>query len=165
MRHNPASYASEEARQVLATTEPQNAVVEETPLPEAPQVAPGRVVEVFYDGDCPLCRREIDMIRRMDKRDKIQFTDIAAEEFDPADYGKSMAALMAEIHGRLPTGEWIIGVEVFRKLYGAVGFDWLMPATRLPGVRHLLDFGYQVFAKQRLRFTGRCDDAACEVAR
>jgi predicted DCC family thiol-disulfide oxidoreductase YuxK len=69
---------------------------------------------------------------------------------------------MREIKGRLPDGTWITGVEVFRRLYGAVGFRWLIPFTRLPGIRQLLDVGYRVFAKNRLRLTGRCTNA-CRI--
>ncbi|MEO1495530.1 MAG: DUF393 domain-containing protein [Planctomycetota bacterium] len=130
-----------------------------------PQVARGKQVEVFYDGDCPLCKREIDLLRWMDGKERVQFTDIAAEGFEPAVYGKTMDELMAEIHGRLPSGEWIIGVEVFRRLYAAVGFAWAVPVTRAPGVRHALDLGYQFFAKQRLRLTGRCHDGSCSIDR
>lgn len=121
-------------------------------------------VEVFYDGDCPLCMREIAMLKRMDKRQRIRFTDIAASDFDAEAMGTTYDALMAEIHGRLPDGTWIKGVEVFRRLYGAVGFGWLTAMTRLPGISQLLDCGYWVFAKNRLRFTGRCSaDGACKV--
>lgn len=133
------------------------------PLPTAPPVAPFDC-EVFYDGDCPLCKKEIGMIRRMDKKDRIRFTDIAAGGFEPSAYCKTMDELMAEIHGRDAEGQWLIGVEVFRRLYGAVGFGTLVSATRLFGVRHALDLGYKFFAKQRLRLTGRCRDGACEVA-
>jgi len=35
--------------------------------------------------------------------------------------------------------------------------------TRLPGISHVLDFGYRVFAKHRLRLTGRCTKETCEV--
>lgn len=122
-------------------------------------------VEVFFDGDCPLCKREIAMLQRMDKQEKIRFTDIAAAEFDEATCGKTYDQLMAEIHARLPNGQWIKGVEVFRRLYGAVGFRWLVALTRLPLLSQLLDLGYWGFAKNRLRFTGRCaaDGAACKV--
>lgn len=70
---------------------------------------------------------------------------------------------MDRIHGRLPSGELIEGVEVFRRLYAAVGFSWLVAPTRLPGVRHLLDAAYELFAKNRLRLTGRCVDGVCAV--
>lgn len=103
------------------------------------------------------------MIRRMDKKSRIRFTDITADGFQPADYDKSMDELMAEIHGRDKRGDWLIGVEVFRQLYGAVGFGPVVAATRLPVVRQALDLGYKLFAKQRLRLTGRCRDGACEL--
>ncbi|TWT42770.1 thiol-disulfide oxidoreductase DCC family protein [Botrimarina hoheduenensis] len=136
-----------------------------SPDSACPPVAAGKAVEVFYDGDCPLCRKEIGMLRWMDRNERIQFTDIAAAGFSPPDYGKSMEELMAEIHGRLPSGEWILGVEVFRQLYAAAGWGLLVAPTRLPGVRHALDLGYRFFAKQRLRLTGRCHDGACRIDR
>ncbi len=112
--------------------------------------------EVFFDGDCPLCRREIDMIRRKDKSDQIRFTNIADPEFDADSIGVSHEDLMAEIHGRMSDGQIMKGVEVFRQLYSRIGFGTLVSLSRWPGVRHLLNGGYLLFAKNRLRFTGRC---------
>lgn len=112
-------------------------------------------IEVFFDGDCPLCRREIGMLRWLDRKQRIRFTDITAEDFDAAAIGRTHDELMAEIHGRLPNGQLITGVEVFRQLYGAVGLRWLMWITRLPLVSHVLNWGYGVFARNRLRWTGR----------
>lgn len=121
-------------------------------------------VEVFFDGACPLCRKEIAMLRRLDRRGRILFTDIAAPGFDPAAFGKSMPELMAEIHGRDRAGEWLVGVEVVRRLYAAVGFGSLVALTRLPGVRQGLDVAYRLFARRRLRLTGRCGKGGCGVA-
>ncbi len=120
-------------------------------------------IEVFFDGGCPLCRREIDMLRRWDRHQRIRFTDIDAETFDPAAVGKTMDELMAEIHGRLPDGTLIKGVEVFRRLYSAVGYRRLVTLTRLPGISCALKLGYWVFAKNRLRLTGRCKDGVCQI--
>ena len=120
-------------------------------------------VEVFYDGDCPLCLKEINMLRWMDRKGRIRFTDIANDTFNPHEFGLSMKEFMAEIQGRLPDGKWIVGVEVFRRLYGAVGFGPIVWLSRIPGITHLLEFGYRIFAKHRLRLTGRCKDGNCEV--
>jgi len=120
-------------------------------------------VEVFFDGACPLCLREITMLRRLDRRDRIRFTDIAAEGFDPAEVGRSWQALMERIHGRLPDGTLLEGVEVFRRLYAAVGFGPVVALTRLPGLSHLLELAYRAFARNRLRLTGRCLDGQCEL--
>ena len=66
---------------------------------------------------------------------------------------------MAHIRGRLSDGTLIQGVEVFRRLYAAVGFGRAVAVSRLPGISQLLDVGYAVFAKYRLRLTGRCVNA------
>jgi len=120
-------------------------------------------VEVFFDGECPLCVREIEMLRRLDRRARIRFTDIAAPGFDAASEGTTFETLMAEIHGRLPDGTWITGVEVFRRLYTAVGLGPAVALTRMPGVRGALETGYRLFAKNRLRLTGRCTPESCEI--
>lgn len=121
-------------------------------------------VEVFFDGACPLCRREIALLRRLDRgRGRIRFTDIDATEFDANAVGRTRAELMARIYGRLPDGSWISGVDVFRELYSAVGFGPLVALTRLPIIRQALEAAYAVFAKNRLRLTGRCSDASCEL--
>jgi predicted DCC family thiol-disulfide oxidoreductase YuxK len=120
-------------------------------------------VEVFYDGECPLCLREIKLLRRLDRKQRIRFTDISDPSFHPADYGMTMQDFMEEIRGRLVNGEWIQGIEVFRRLYAAVGLKPVVALTRLPGISHGLDFAYRIFAKNRLRLTGRCQNDACEV--
>lgn len=131
---------------------------------QAPPVAPEKVVEVFYDGACPLCMREIRMLRARDREDAIQFTDIAADGFDATRYGTSQDELMDKIRGRLPDGSWIEGVEVFRRLWGAVGFRRLVGISRMPGIAHALNALYRVFAKHRLRLTGRCKpEGSCAI--
>jgi predicted DCC family thiol-disulfide oxidoreductase YuxK len=124
--------------------------------------------EVFFDGECPLCVREIRLLRWLDRRGRVRFTDIAAESFDPAAVGRTFDDLMARIQGRDleadgTPGPWVEGVEVFRRLYAAVGFSPLVALTRLPGVRHLLDAGYRWFARNRLRLTGRCTADSCAL--
>lgn len=120
-------------------------------------------VEVFFDGACPLCLREINMLRRWDRRKRILFTDIAAADFQAETLGTTQSDLMARIQGRLSDGTWIEGVEVFRRLYSAVGFGWLVWLTRLPGISHGLNVGYRLFAKNRLRLTGRCEAGVCQI--
>ena len=118
-------------------------------------------IEVYYDGACPMCAREIAMLRRFDHVGRIRFVDISAPRFDADAVGVSPEALMARIHGRLPDGTLIDGVEVFRRLYTAVGFGPAVALTRLPGVAQLLDAAYAGFARRRLRLGGRCDAQTC----
>jgi predicted DCC family thiol-disulfide oxidoreductase YuxK len=121
----------------------------------------GQDVEVFFDGECPLCTKEIAFVRRLDRRERVRFTDIAAPGFDARSIGKQHDELMARIHARLPDGTLVEGVEVFRRMYAAAGFGPVVALTRVPGISHALDAGYRWFAKNRLRLTGRCDDGTC----
>jgi len=120
--------------------------------------------EVFYDSQCPLCRREIDMIRKKDTQGRIKLTDLAATGFAPTDTGKSLDTLMREIHGRYADGEIVVGVEVFREIYSRLGFGWLVRPTKLPFVGWVMDRGYDFFAKLRYRSAlKRYNKNACEI--
>lgn len=120
-------------------------------------------IKVFYDGDCPLCRREIDFLRKRDARGLLKFENIADPHFVvPADeHSPSFNQLMAELHGRYPDGTWIKGVDVFREMYQAIGWTWLVTLSKWPVVRNLLNVGYKVFARYRLKLFGRCDADGC----
>lgn len=121
-------------------------------------------IEVFYDGACPLCKREIDWLRKKDADRRILFTDISATEFQAESTGRTYQELMARIHGRLPDGNLIEGVEVFRRLYQAVGYHRLVAFSRLPVIRNFLDLGYRVFAPIRTRLPGRhCREGQCSA--
>ena len=39
----------------------------------------------------------------------------------------------------------------------------LVALTRVPGISQVLDVGYNLFAKNRLKWTGRCVDGHCEI--
>lgn len=118
-------------------------------------------LQLFFDGDCPLCLREVNLLRRLDRKGAILFTDIAAQGFTPPE-GLDHGTLMGRIHARRGA-QWFEGVEVFRQLYTAVGFGPVVALTRLPGVTQLLDGAYRWFAANRLRITGRCQDGTCAL--
>jgi predicted DCC family thiol-disulfide oxidoreductase YuxK len=120
-------------------------------------------LQVFFDGECPLCMREIRMLQRRDRSGRVDFVDISATDFSAEALGKTQSEMMARIHGRLPNGNWIEGVEVFRQLYDAVGFGALVRFSRWPGISQALDFSYSQFASQRLRLTGRCSADTCKI--
>ena len=119
---------------------------------------------LLYDGECPLCSREVRMLERLDRRGRLRFEDIAAPDFDAARYGATHESLMARIHGVLPDGRLVRDVEVFRLAYAAVGLGWLLAPSRWPLLRPLFDGAYAIFARNRLRWTGR-DAAACADGR
>ena len=103
------------------------------------------------------------MLRGGNRHGRVLFTDISRPGFFLA--GRSQADLMARIHGRLANGSFVEGVEVFRQVYAALGYQKLVAVSRWPGIRHLLDAGYAIFARNRLRWTGQCNGTACPAVR
>ncbi|MGY8749436.1 MAG: thiol-disulfide oxidoreductase DCC family protein [Pirellulales bacterium] len=108
----------------------------------------GDYFEVFFDGGCPLCKREINMIRRKDNRHQLLLTDISSEGFSPPE-SLTSDQLMRSIHGRMPTGEYVVGVEVFRQIYQRLGFQRTVSLSQVPGIGFFLNAGYYAFAKLR----------------
>lgn len=104
---------------------------------------------VFYDGACPLCVREIGLLRRLDKRDRIQFTDISppeADEFCPLDRQK----MLARFHAQKQDGTIVDGAEAFTEAYAQVPWlGWIAPIGRFPPTRWMINMAYAVFLKLR----------------
>lgn len=77
----------------------------------------GRLL-VWHDGACPLCRREIAMMRRLDRRRAIRFVDVAVPG-QGADCPIDQAALLARFHA-LEDGRLLSGAEAFAAMWRAV---------------------------------------------
>jgi len=62
-------------------------------------------LEVWFDGDCPLCRREIGLMRRLDRRGAIVFIDVADGSGScPLDRSELLARFHAREEGRMLSG-------------------------------------------------------------
>jgi predicted DCC family thiol-disulfide oxidoreductase YuxK len=113
---------------------------------------------LLYDGNCPVCTlemhalRERDLIKQPDAP-KLRLVDISAPGFDPRPYGASLAAMNALIHAQRPDGSLVIGVEVFRLAYGAVGLGHWVAPTGWRWLKPLVDRGYALFAAHRYGFS------------
>jgi len=64
------------------------------------------MVKVWFDGACPLCRREIALMRRLDRRGAIAFIDVAqgADPSCPIDRAALLARFHAEEDGMVHDG-------------------------------------------------------------
>lgn len=63
-------------------------------------------IKVWYDGACPLCLREIALMRRLDRRGAISFVDVAkgADPACPIDQRELLARFHAEEDGVIVSG-------------------------------------------------------------
>ena len=126
-------------------------------------------LKLLYDGDCPLCLREMRWLQRRDKTGRLAFEDIAAPGFDAARYGLTQEALMRVMHGVLPDGRIVRRLEALRLAYAAVGLGWLLAPTGWPLLRWPCNAGYALFARHRVRigrwFGRECPEGECEAPR
>ena len=122
---------------------------------------------ILIDGDCPLCRHEANLLRRLDRgRGRLELVDITSGDFDASRYGRTMDDVMGTIHGVKADGSLVTGMEVFRRAYQAVGWGWLWAPTGWPILKPVFDAAYRFFARHRLRLTGRrgeCADGSCKL--
>ncbi|MGE0470776.1 MAG: thiol-disulfide oxidoreductase DCC family protein [Nitrospira sp.] len=119
----------------------------------------------FFDGDCPICAREIALMRRLDRHRRLAFCDFSRPDYDATSIDISSAELGRVIHARWSDGTVITGVDVFRAMWEAVGLGFLARLTRLSFIEPLVVNAYTWFARNRLRLTGRlhtCADGACQ---
>ncbi|MEM9568861.1 MAG: DUF393 domain-containing protein [Cyanobacteria bacterium P01_E01_bin.34] len=123
----------------------------------AVQQAPTWQIELLYDGDCPLCVREVNFLQRKDAgRGIISFVDIAALDYDSEQHaGIDFETAMGVIHAVKSNGDVIQGVDVFRQVYDALGIGWIYAAIKWPLVGPLVDKLYELWADRRLAVTGR----------
>ncbi|XP_057517733.1 uncharacterized protein At5g50100, chloroplastic [Amaranthus tricolor] len=114
-------------------------------------------IKMLYDGDCPLCMREVKMLRERDNDyGAIKFVDISSEDYSPEDnQGLDYTTVMGRIHAILADGTVVTDVEAFRKLYEAVGLGWVYAITKYEPISSIADAVYGVWAKYRLQITGR----------
>ncbi len=102
---------------------------------------------VWHDGSCPLCQREIALIRRLDKRGAINFVDAhdCADAACPID----RADLLARFHAR-EDGQLHSGAAAFAAMWRAIPL--LRPlglAARNRLVLALLERAYRAFLRIR----------------
>ncbi len=74
-------------------------------------------LEVFFDGGCPACRREMAHYRAQPGAEAIRFTDAAHEHARLAEIGLDAMAAIATLHARDAEGVWHIGVPAFREIW------------------------------------------------
>ncbi|BAF16112.1 uncharacterized protein At5g50100, chloroplastic [Oryza sativa Japonica Group] len=114
-------------------------------------------IKMLYDGDCPLCMREVNMLRERNKSyGAIKFVDISSKDYSPQDnQNLDYETAMGRIHAILSDGTIVTDVEAFRKLYEEVGLGWIYAVTKYEPVAKVANAIYGVWAKYRMQITGR----------
>lgn len=104
---------------------------------------------VYFDGACPLCLREIAVMRRLDRRRAIDFVDVT--QADASACPTAPADLLARFHAS-EDGNLLSGAAAFAAMWRAIPL--LRPlglAARNPTLLAVLERAYVAFLRVRPR--------------
>ena len=119
---------------------------------EATGHMPGRQdrFTLLYDGECPLCRREIEWFCRRDP-EAMHVVDISLDGFDSNTYGLASDDVHRELHGIKPDGTITVGMDSVREAYRVIGLGFMVSFTAYWPFRPITDWMYRRFAANRLQ--------------
>ncbi len=124
------------------------------------------MLTVLYDGDCPLCRREIAHVKGLAEQrsdSALCFVDISREADSDPTYAADRAMLLARFHVQRADGSRLHGAAAFVAMWRRLpGWRWLAHVARLPGMLPLMELAYRGFLHLRpvLQAVARRLDAA-----
>ena len=108
---------------------------------------------VYFDGSCPLCRREIAFYRRLRGAERLQWLDVSAGA--PLGPDLSCEDAMRRFHVRDGQGRLFSGGAAFARLWQALpGWRVLGCLCARPPLSWLLDLAYRCFLPLRPRLQG-----------
>ncbi|WP_036228477.1 thiol-disulfide oxidoreductase DCC family protein [Marinobacterium jannaschii] len=116
---------------------------------------------VFYDGSCPLCRREIAHYQRLDRRNRIQWVDISIDASLLKQHKICPDKALRLFHVLDRMQHLHIGVDAFVIVWRELpGYRWLARLVTISGMTPLLNAAYRRFAAWRYRHRS-CQSVSC----
>ncbi|MEE4086206.1 DUF393 domain-containing protein [Pseudomonas viridiflava] len=104
---------------------------------------------LYFDGECPLCAREIKLLRAHAAPDRLHFVDISDEAFDPQAMGYTLEQMESVLHAKFDDGTWVTGLDATLWSWRAAGLGaWAAPLS-WPAFRPLLNVAYRLFCRWR----------------
>lgn len=111
---------------------------------------PAPELTVYYDGSCPLCRREIALYRRQRGAERLAWHDLSAGA--PTGPDLSCAAALRRFHVRDAQGRLHSGAAGFARLWRSLpGWRALGWLAAVPPISWLLELAYRGFLPLRPR--------------
>ncbi|MCI0683438.1 MAG: DUF393 domain-containing protein [Gemmataceae bacterium] len=128
-------------------------------------IAPHPRARVFYDGDCPLCRKSVAILRRLDWLGRLECVNSrGADQPLLRQPPLSSAPLLDEMHLLTPDGQRLHhGFGAFRWMAWRLPLCWLIaPLLYIPGVPWLGQRIYLWIARRRFQLLP-CRHGVCTI--
>ncbi len=105
-------------------------------------------IDVFFDGDCPVCQLEVDLYRKFGDANKIAWIDIVTLSDAQLPNDKDRQTLLNKFHVLDDVGAWHVGVDAFARIWKQLpGFRHFAFLFRVPGLRQIAEICYRGFLK------------------
>lgn len=116
---------------------------------------PSGKLEVFFDGGCPLCRREIGFYRKRADAAAVNWVDISDPNAGEPAPGLSRCEALARFHVRTPDDRLLSGAAAFARLWQETpGFRTLGHMASWPPITWILERAYRAFLRVRPKIQG-----------
>lgn len=112
---------------------------------------------VYHDGECPICNVEINAMKRIDKTKRVKWVDISKDQAALDAAGLTYQQTMDRIHVLDADQQMLTGIEGFLNVWSHLPyFRRVVPIIEhTPGLHWLMEKAYVLFAKYRLKLTGK----------
>ncbi|MGD9662902.1 MAG: thiol-disulfide oxidoreductase DCC family protein [Porticoccaceae bacterium] len=109
---------------------------------------------LFFDGQCPLCRREINLLQRLSD-EGLAFMDI--HQIVPEPQFPSAMAMLRVLHLRKACGSWLTGVDATVHAWSHTRWGWLFKPLRWSLWAPWIDRRYSRWAQRRYNRLYHCN--------
>jgi predicted DCC family thiol-disulfide oxidoreductase YuxK len=103
---------------------------------------------IYYDGQCPLCSKEMSHLKQYDKESAIDLVDIHQKNFQSLHPDISFNKAMKILHGKYK-GKQLLGLEVTHRAWTLVGKGFWVAPLNWPIIKQLSHGVYLGLAKYR----------------
>ena len=132
---------------------------------------PAWPLTLYFDGECPLCAREINTLRGRAAAERLRFVDIREQGFEPESMGLTFARMESLLHARFADGSWVTGLDATLWSWRAAGLGFWAAPLSWRWARPLLNAAYRLFCRWRPHLAwlphpdgaARCKEQSCAV--
>ena len=118
------------------------------------------MIDVFFDGKCGLCSKEIKYYRNIASEGIFKWYDIAEDPTPLNKYDISQSTALRALHVLDDDGKWHIGVDAFLVIWMKLeNWFYLGKFIGLPGVKHVAYIFYDMFSRYRFSRLEHCQIA------
>jgi predicted DCC family thiol-disulfide oxidoreductase YuxK len=112
---------------------------------------------LHYDGHCPLCMREVRLLRRI-AGPGLALADL--HEIPDRPGQPTRLIKLSSLHLQTADGEWLTGVDATVRAWSHTRWGFLFRVLRWPLVGPLADAAYRYWARKRYQRLYGCSDCA-----